>query len=84
MNEETKNQSIPLPATGYLRGYHLYGNPNANPPIPAILPVGRSTFLKKVKTGEYKLTPIHLSERCVAYRVEEVKALLSHLSGEVA
>lgn len=71
----------PLPTTGYLRLAQIVGNPKAKPPIPALLPVSRSTFLAGVKSGRYPLTPVKLSERCTAYRVEEVKALLDQLAG---
>lgn len=74
-------QTTPLPATGFLRGFQIYGNPKATPPIPAILPISRSNFLDGIKSGRYKLTPCKLSERCTAYRVEEVRALLVQLSG---
>ncbi len=70
-----------LPTTGYLRLSQIVGNPKATPPIPALLPVSRSTFLASVKSGRYPLKPVKLSERCTAYRVEEVKALLTQLSG---
>ncbi len=77
-----KNKVAALPSTGYLRGFQIYGNPKADPPIPAIIPISRSTFLAGVKSGRYPLKPIKLSERCTAYRVEDVKALLAELSGE--
>lgn len=80
--QQQQQQSPPLPATGFLRIWQIIGNPKADPPIPAILPVSRSKFLDCVKTGRYALKPVKLSERCTAYRVEEVKALLFQLSGE--
>ena len=73
--------STPLPTTGFLRLSQIVGNPKATPPIPVLLPVSRSTFLAKVKSGAYPLNPVKLSERCTAYRVEEVKALLVQFSG---
>lgn len=48
-------------AAGFLRIWHIIGNPKAVPPIPALLPVGRTTFLNRVKDGTYpqpvKLVP---------------------------
>ena len=73
-----------LPSTGFLRLAQIVGNRKANPPIPAIFPVSRSNFLAGVKSGRYPLKPVKLSERCTAYRVEEVKALIDQLSGVVA
>lgn len=75
-------QSSPLPATGFLRIWQIIGNPKADPPIPAIIPISRSTFLAGVKSGRYPLTPVKLSERCTAYAVEQVKALRDQLAGE--
>lgn len=70
-----------LPTTGYLRLAQIVGNSKAKPPIPALLPISRSTFLAGVKSGRYPLTPVRLSERCVGYPTEEVKALLVQLFG---
>lgn len=33
-----------LPETGYLRLAQIIGNPKANPPIPALIPVSKSTW----------------------------------------
>lgn len=69
----------PLPPTGYLRLADIVGSTRLGKP--AILPLSRSTFLAGVKSGRYPLHPVKLSERCTAYRVEEVKALIEQLSG---
>ena len=36
----------------YLRVKQIIGDRNANPPVPAIIPISRSTFFDKVKKGE--------------------------------
>lgn len=33
-----------LPVTGYLRLPQIIGNPKTNPPIPALIPVSKSTW----------------------------------------
>jgi hypothetical protein len=71
--------ATPLPQTGYLRLADIVGSPRQGKP--AILPVSRSTFLSGVKSGRYPLTPIKLSERCTAYAVGEVRALIDQLAG---
>jgi hypothetical protein len=38
----TTNQATLLPETGFLRLPNIIGNPKANPPIPPIIPVGKS------------------------------------------
>ena len=56
-----------LPETGFLKIWHIIGDPEATPPIPALIPVGRTTFLNRVKDGTYP-QPIRLGMRSVAWR----------------
>ncbi|NTW89270.1 MAG: AlpA family phage regulatory protein [Desulfobulbaceae bacterium] len=63
-----------LPETGFIR----------LPQLLAVLPISKSTFWAGLKSGRYPLTPVKLSERCTAFRVEEVKALLEHLANQAA
>lgn len=63
-----------LPKAGYLRLPQIVGDPKRG--IPAIYPVSRSTWFAGVKSGKYPQS-IKLSERCVAWRVEDIKALLN-------
>lgn len=42
-----------LPETGFLRLPQIIGDPQADPPIPAIIPVGKSTWWSGVKSGRY-------------------------------
>lgn len=65
-----------LPETGYLRIWHVIGDQEANPPIPALIPVGRTTWLNGVKSGKYP-KPIKLSERTTAWRVEDIRDLIA-------
>jgi prophage regulatory protein len=62
-----------LPKTGYLRLAQIVGNKKAG--IPAIYPVSKSTWWQGVKSGRYP-QPVKLSERCTAWRVEDVLALI--------
>jgi len=74
----------PLPVTGYLRLPQIIGqkgDPNAKPPkpyIPALIPVSKSLWWAKVKTGEFP-TPVKLTERTTAWRVEDIRALIERL-----
>jgi predicted DNA-binding transcriptional regulator AlpA len=70
--ESSKHQ---LPATGYLRIWHIVGNKRADPPIPAILPMSRSSFLNRVRSGEFP-QPIKLGERTTCWRVADIIALV--------
>jgi hypothetical protein len=69
-----------LPETGFLKLWHIIGDPKAQPPIPALLPVGRTTFLNRVKDGTYP-QPIRLGARSVAWRVRDIRALIEKLGG---
>ena len=67
---------ITLPQLGFLRIWHIVGNPKSEPPIPALLPIGRTSFLNGVKSGKYP-KPVKLGERTTAWRVEDIKALIA-------
>ena len=65
-----------LPPAGFCRLWQIVGDKKRN--IPAVLPISRSTFLSRVKDGTYP-QPIKLGERSVAWRVEDVRALIDSL-----
>lgn len=56
----------------YLRLKQIVGDRNAKPPIPAIVPVGKSTWWKWVQEGKAP-APIKLSPRVTVWRSEEVR-----------
>ena len=66
------------PETGFFKIWHIIGDPKATPPVPALLPVGRTTFLNRVKSGEYP-QPVKLGPRSVAWRVSDIYALLEKI-----
>ena len=70
-----------LPETGYLRLPQIIGNPKADPPIPAIIPVSKSTFWKGCGSGLYP-KPIKLSPRVTVWRVEDIRDFIEKTSGE--
>ena len=55
----------------YLRIKQIIGDRNAKPPIPAIVPVGKSTWWKWVQEGKAP-APIKLGPRITVWRSEEV------------
>lgn len=65
-----------LPETGFLRLKQIVGDPKAEPPIPAILPISRTSFLNGVKSGKYPKS-IKLGERTTAWRVEDIRELIN-------
>ncbi len=71
-----------LPETGYLRLPQIIGNPNAEPPIPAIIPVGKSTWWAGVRSGRYPQPVKTLGPRITAWRVEDIRTLIERLDAE--
>ena len=69
-----------LPSIGYLRLSQIVGDSERE--IPAIIPVSKSTWWAGVKSGRFP-KPVKLSERCTAWRICDVLALLDKLNGEV-
>jgi prophage regulatory protein len=69
-----------LPETGFLRLKQIVGNPKSEPPIPAILPISRTSFLNGVKSGKYP-KPVKLGERTTAWRVEDIRSLINSIGG---
>ncbi|MDQ9168992.1 transcriptional regulator [Oxalobacteraceae bacterium R-40] len=64
-----------LPETGFLRLPQIIGNPNANPPIPPLIPVKKTCWWEGVKTGRFP-KPVKIG-RCTMWRVEDIKALIA-------
>lgn len=69
------HNSNTLPETGFLRLPQIIGDRKASPPIPAIIPVSKSTWWQGIKTGRYP-KPVKLGERCTAWRVEDIRTLV--------
>lgn len=65
-----------LPETGYLRLSQIIGNPKADPPVPAIIPVSKSTWWQGVRTGRYPKPVRTLGRRITAWRVSDIRALI--------
>lgn len=66
-----------LPETGFLRIWQIIGNKKTN--TPALIPIGRTSFLNGVKSGRYP-KPIKLGERTTAWRVEDIRELIYSLN----
>ena len=64
-----------IPEAGFLRLHQIIGNPNADPPIPALIPVSRSTWWAGVKDGRFPKS-VKLGPRTTAWRVEDICALI--------
>jgi len=60
-----------IPETGFLR----------LPQVLSIIPVGKTNWWKGVKSGRFP-KPVKLSERCTAWRAEDIRELIKSLSGQ--
>ena len=65
-----------LPETGYLRLKQSLGDPKANPPVPAVIPISKSSWWEGCKTGRYP-KPVKLGPRTTAWRVSDIRALIA-------
>jgi len=68
-----------LPETGFLRLPQILGDARAVPPIPALIPVKRTSWWAGVKTGRYP-KPVKLGPRMTAWRVEDIRAFIANAS----
>jgi prophage regulatory protein len=68
-----------LPATGFLRLSQIIGDPKADPPIPAVIPIGRSSWWQGVRAGRYP-SPVKLGPRTTCWKVEDIRALIERSS----
>ena len=66
-----------LPETGYVRLPKIIGDPKATPPVPAVIPVCKSTWWAGVKSGRFP-KPVKLGPRTTAWRVSDIRALIDH------
>lgn len=66
-----------LPETGFLRLPQIIGDADAVPPIPAVIPVSKSTWWAGVKSGRYPQPVRSLGLRITAWRVEDIRALIN-------
>lgn len=68
--------SSSLPETGFLRLSQILGNPKTNPPIPPLVPISKSTWWLRVKSGEYP-QPVKLGPKITVWRVEDIRSLIA-------
>lgn len=61
-----------------LRLPDIIGDPKANPPIKAIIPVSKSTWWAGVRDGRFP-KPIKLGPNTTVWRAREIKAFLDSL-----
>jgi predicted DNA-binding transcriptional regulator AlpA len=62
-----------LPEIGYARLPDIIGNRKAVPPIPALIPVSKSTWWAGIKTGRFS-APVKLSSHTTVWRWSDIAA----------
>ena len=65
-----------LPETGFLRLTQIIGDAKAEPPIPAVIPVSKSTWWEGVKSGRYPQPVRTLGRFITAWRVEDIRRMI--------
>jgi predicted DNA-binding transcriptional regulator AlpA len=68
-----------LPPAGFVRLSQIVGDPKRG--ITPIYPVSKSTWFEGVKSGRYP-AGVKLSERCTAWRVSDILALIEQTNGQ--
>jgi len=64
------------PARATLLGHHRFLR---LPQILSVIPLGKTSWWAGVRSGRFP-KPIKLSARCTAWRAEEIRELIKHLS----
>lgn len=67
-----------LPKTRYVRIWQIIGDKKADPPIPPIIPVSKSTWWAGVKSGKYP-QPVKLGLNTTAWKVEDIYELVKQI-----
>ena len=76
MPRKSASPALPTPLLGFLRLPQIIGDPDATPPIPAIIPVCATTWWAGLKAGRYP-KGIKLSPRVTVWRASDVFALIN-------
>ncbi|MGZ4980388.1 MAG: helix-turn-helix transcriptional regulator, partial [Methylobacter sp.] len=56
----------------------IIGNKNATPPLPAIIPVSKTSWWNGVRSGKYPKS-YKLGDKTTVWRVEDIRALISSM-----
>jgi len=68
-----------FPKSGFVRLAQIIGDPKANPSIPALIPIGRSTWWHWVKIGKAP-APIKLGPKTTVWLAEEILVFVNRLT----
>ena len=65
-----------LPEIGFLRIWQILGDPNADPPIPPIIPISKSTWWLRIREGRYPKPSKKFGPRISAWDVRDIRDIL--------
>jgi predicted DNA-binding transcriptional regulator AlpA len=66
-----------LPESGFVRLKQILGDRKAEPPIPAIMPIGKTQWWEGIREGKYP-QPLKLGPKTTVWRVEDIRALIDN------
>jgi predicted DNA-binding transcriptional regulator AlpA len=66
---------------GFLRINQIIGDPKANPPIEALIPIGRTAWWDGVKSGRFPKS-VKLGKRTTAWKKSDVLKLIDSFGAE--
>jgi predicted DNA-binding transcriptional regulator AlpA len=66
-----------IPEAGFMRLKQILGDKKTN--TPALIPIGRTSFLNGVKSGKYP-KPVKLGERTTAWKVQDIRDLINSIN----
>ena len=70
-----------LPEIGYLRLRQIIGDLKADPPVPPLIPVSRSTWWAGVASGRFPQS-LKLGPKTTVWRVEDIRSLISNVEAQ--
>ncbi len=70
-----------LSETSFLRLHQIIGNAKANPPIPPIIPISKSTWWEGVEYGRFP-KPVRLGSHITLWKIRDVKKLITDIESE--
>jgi predicted DNA-binding transcriptional regulator AlpA len=71
--------AVALPETGFLRLRQIIGDPKANPPIPAIFPIGKTAWWEGVRSSRFP-KPYKLGPKVTLWRIEDIRELIAQIA----
>lgn len=69
-----------LPKSGFLRLWQIIGDPRADPPVPPLIPIKKSSWWAGIKSGRFPKPVDRKGLRIAMWRTEDIRRLIARLS----